>query len=327
MRRYLCIIAVLYFFVSILAQASGQPPGSSPGKEEAGPVRSSGIVVVRGMALPYLAEGSGIPCLVAGYTSLYPQAFSAELKKHLKLIFVDWKNSFLADDPFPEASKITMDTLVDDLDEVRRQLGYERIAVLGHSWPGFLSLAYGARHPDHTLVLITIGCVPYNSPKVDKAAAEFWERDASPERKAAHKRNLEAMPDALLDKLIKRERWVMQYVRDRAKCWMDPNYDCYWLWLGKGASMDFEHQYYSVLTADYDPTPSFGKITAPVFIATGRYDYFVPPELWEAEKSKLPNLSYLFFMKSGHWPMLDETELFDRLLINWLESVKKGGSL
>jgi proline iminopeptidase len=310
----------LVMVACLLGGAFAQQPAGSTDNEAIGLERSSGVVIVRGMALPYLTEGSGIPCIVAGYSSLYPQAFSDELKKHLKFIFVDWKNSFLADDPFPQASKITMDTLVDDLDEVRRQLGYDKIAILGHSWPGFLPLAYGAKYPDHAKFLISIGVVPYNNKKVDKAAADFWEKDASPERKAAHKRNLEAMPDALLNKLSKRERWVMLYVRDRAKCWIDPNYDCYWLWLGKGASMDFEHQYYSVLTADYDPRPDFKRITVPVFVANGRYDYFVPPELWEAEKDKLPNLTYHLFVKSGHWPMLDETGLFDRLIIEWLRT-------
>jgi proline iminopeptidase len=318
MEKLIKLVMVAYLLGAVLAQ---QPAGSA-GNKATGPARSSGVIVVRGMALPYLTEGSGIPCLVAGYSSLYPQAFSDELKKHLKLIFVDWKNSFLADDPFPQAAKITMDTLVDDLDEVRRQLGYEKIAILGHSWPGFLPLAYGAKYPSHASFLISIGCPPYNNKNTDKASAEYWERDASPERKAAYQRSLAALPDSLLDKLGRRERWVMLYVRDRAKCWMDPDYDCYWLWLGKGASMDFEHQYYTVLTADYDPRPDFKKITAPVFVANGRYDYFVPPELWEAEKDKLPNLDYHLFMKSGHWPMLDETEHFDRIIIGWLNKIK-----
>jgi proline iminopeptidase len=285
--------------------------------------RSSGVVMVRGTALPYLTQGSGIPCLVTGYSTLYEAVFSDELKKHFQFIFVDWKNSFTADDPFPPAGMIAMETLVDDLDEVRRQLGHEKIAILGHSWPGFLPLAYGKKYPSHASHLIIIGCPPYANRITDKTSAEFWEQDASPERKAVHRRNLEASPNSLLDKLGPRERWVMQYVRDRAMCWANPTYDSYWLWLGKGASMDFEHQYYSVLTADFDPTPYFGEITPPVFLALGRYDYWAPPELWDAVKEKLPNLSYHLFQKSGHWPMLEEQELFDRKLINWLQGAKR----
>ena len=82
--------------------------------------------------------------------------------------------------------------------------------------------------------------------------------------------------------------------------------------------MAFEHQYYSVLLADYDPTSQFREIKAPVFIANGRYDYWVPPKLWEAEKGILPNLTFHLFQKSGHWPMLEEQARFDQELIAWL---------
>jgi len=313
--RWQCVAA----HASRITQKSAEPPKIKAAESP----RSSGVVMVRGTALPYLTEGSGIPCLVTGYSTLYEAVFSDELKKHFQFIFVDWKNSFTADDPFPLAVKITMETLVDDLDEVRRQLGHEKIAILGHSWPGFLPLAYGKKYPSHASHLIIIGCPPYANRITDKTSAEFWEKDASPERKAAHRRNLEASPDSLLNKLGPRERWVMQYVRDRAMCWANPTYDSYWLWLGKGASMDFEHQYYSVLTADYDPTPDFREITTPVFLALGRYDYWAPPKLWDAVKDKLPNLSYHLFQKSGHWPMLEEQELFDRKLIDWLQGAKR----
>jgi pimeloyl-ACP methyl ester carboxylesterase len=53
------------------------------------------------------------------------------------------------------------------------------------------------------------------------------------------------------------------------------------------------------------------------------YDYWTPPKLWEAEKGKLPNLTYHLFENSGHWPMWEEQELFDRRMIDWLQSTKK----
>jgi proline iminopeptidase len=92
---------------------------------------------------------------------------------------------------------------------------------------------------------------------------------------------------------------------------------------GKSFSMDVEHQFYSVLLADYDPTPQFGRITPPVFLALGRYDYAIPYALWTAEKAKLPDVSFHFFENSGHWPMLEEQALFDRLLIEWLRQTKR----
>jgi len=43
----------------------------------------------------------------------------------------------------------------------------------------------------------------------------------------------------------------------------------------------------------------------------------LPPGLWEAGKGKFRNLSYHLFPKSRHWPLLDEPELFDRLILGW----------
>lgn len=63
-----------------------------PGRKAAESPRSSGVVMVRGMALPYLTEGPGIPCLVTGYSTLYESIFSDELKRHFQFILVDWKN-------------------------------------------------------------------------------------------------------------------------------------------------------------------------------------------------------------------------------------------
>ena len=330
MKRRWCTISVVglatvLVSIGLVGTASDQPSSQSPviSRKTTEPPRTSGVVMVRGMSMPYLTQGTGIPCLVAGYSTLYQAIFSNELMKHIQFIFVDWKNSFAADDPFPQAAEITIDTLVDDLDEVRRQLGHEKIAILGGSYPGFLPLAYGKKYPGHASHLICIGTPPYANKKTDKASAEYWEQDASPERKAAHRRHFEELPDSLLAKLEPSERWVMQYIRDRAICWANPEYDCYWLWVGKRFSMDFEQQYYSVLLADYDPTPDFKAITTPVLIVNGRYDYWAPPQLWEAEKRKLPNLTYYLFENSGHWPMWEEQELFDRKLIEWLQSTKR----
>src|SRR5437867_5462951 len=43
---------------------------------------------------------------------------------------------------------------VADLDALRRQLGVDRLDLLGHSWGGYLVMAYAARHPEHVAHLI-----------------------------------------------------------------------------------------------------------------------------------------------------------------------------
>jgi hypothetical protein len=68
----------------------------------------------------------------------------------------------------------------------------------------------------------------------------------------------------------------MRSVRDRAIYRADPTYDCYWLWAGKGISLDMLNRYYGELPADHGPTPWLGEVTPPVLLAVGRLDYGNP---------------------------------------------------
>jgi proline iminopeptidase len=70
---------------------------------------------------------------------------------------------------------------------------------------------------------------------------------------------------------------------------------------------------------DYDIAKG-QSVDTPVFLAIGRDDYQVPYSLWDNERTKLPRLSYNLFEKSGHYPMLEEQELFDKKLLEWIRS-------
>jgi pimeloyl-ACP methyl ester carboxylesterase len=45
-----------------------------------------------------------------------------------------------------------------------------------------------------------------------------------------------------------------------------------------------------------------------------------PYFLWDDRKGILPNLSYNLFEKSGHFPMVEERELFDKRLVEWIRT-------
>jgi len=48
------------------------------------------------------------------------------------------------------------------------------------------------------------------------------------------------------------------------------------------------------------------KISAPIFVAIGCYDFVCSYYLWDDYKDRGPDLSYHLFEKSGHWPMFEE---------------------
>jgi proline iminopeptidase len=53
----------------------------------------------------------------------------------------------------------TIEQAVDDLDQIRARLGFERWAVAGHSWGAELAIRYAARHPGRVTAVVYIAGV------------------------------------------------------------------------------------------------------------------------------------------------------------------------
>jgi proline iminopeptidase len=287
----------------------------SAGNCAATTVRRSGIVMIDGVPHPYLTEGVGYPCIAVGL--VFPPLFSDRIKQHIRFIFVDYKNSWEAE-ASQDVEKITMDRLVEEVDQVRQALGLEKVCVVGYSLPGLVAIEYLLRHPERVSYGILLG-VPPAARGLRERRASFWENDASAERKAAYQRNVEKLPDTLLQSLTPRDAFVFRYVRDGPRYFFDPSYDIYWAWAERSFSLDVLNHYFNLL-ADYDPRPRLSANTVPIFVAQGRYDYAVPYDLWDEIKGKIPHLRYEFFTRSGHFVSIEEPGLFDQKLVRWLET-------
>ncbi|HEV8366667.1 MAG TPA: alpha/beta hydrolase [Pyrinomonadaceae bacterium] len=270
-----------------------------------------------GTKLHYVVEGSGIPCIVVN-GDYYRRVFSKDLRRHLKLVFVDFRHSTEAE-AAAKIDDITLDTLLDDIDQVRKALGFDRVAVMGHSLPSAIAFEYARKYPEHTSHLILIGSPPFMiTPKESEA---FWQSDASEARKLADKRNLEKITDEDLKKAPPGQAWKLLFVRNGAHYWYDPSYDSSWMLEGVAPNMNFMPHVFG-LFRDYDVSKRRPRATMPIFLALGRYDYLVPYNTWDGRKDSFPNLSYNLFEKSGHCPMFEEPALFDKQLIEWMKRNK-----
>jgi len=154
--------------ISLAASAEAQRAHTAPMTT----ARTSGVITIAGTPHPYLSEGTSLPCIVAGLAPFYPPLFSDRLKQRIRFIFVDFKNTWGAE-ALRDADKMTMDTLVEEIDDVRRALGLEKVCVVGHSAPGFLPLEFALRHPDRMSHGIVIGTPPFFNRDFDKVQSRF----------------------------------------------------------------------------------------------------------------------------------------------------------
>jgi len=312
--RFTMIIPLVFLLCFTFSCKQGEEPTIEETEEE----DTSGTVNIDGFELPYFIEGTGIPCVVTCDALPQSRALSQGLRKHFKFVFLEPRVGIRYDKPV-KYDNITMDTIVEDIDKVRRALGIDEIAVLGHSACGLFAIEYARKYPEHTSHVIMIGTPPYWNAGAIEVGKEYWEANASDERKMILKRNRDKLNKEALSGLSSSEVQIMRYIANGPLYWYDPTYDCLWLIEGYYWNVEGWNHFLNIIMAEYDITRG-NQITTPVFLALGRHDYVVPYVLWDDQTEKLSNLSYNLFEKSGHYPMLEEQELFDKKLIDWIKS-------
>jgi proline iminopeptidase len=288
------------------------------------PKEKRGVVTVEGAGLGYCVEGSGVPCMVI-LTSVYgPRMFSLRLKNKLQLIHTDTRMFAPAIQGF-DINRITMDTFVEDIEAIRRELGIQRTAILGHSAFGLVALAYAHKYPERVSHLIMNGTPPHNvletqageAPRQNAEVMGFWESLASPERKAIFKRKQDELPGKLAG-APPEKAFGIWYASQGPLYWYDAEFDCTPLWEGVETNPEVILHFFGSVLQKFDAERALAEISMPVFLSMGLHDYAIPYVLWDKYKNR-PGLSYNLFERSGHSPMIEEPEEFDSRLMAFLK--------
>jgi proline iminopeptidase len=286
--------------------------------DEVGP--SSGVVSAGGLELPCIVRGKGTPLLAVASAAYGSRTFTGPILDHFKIYFVD-SRLFLPSDSGFEVETITIESLAQEMDEIRQAFGFETAAVLGHSMFGNFALEYARRYPQRVTHVVVVGCpiIGYSRGFI-ATQDEYWESHASDERKAILERNWELLTEDSLSKLSPADAKVVRLQANVPGYWYDVTFDPAPMWEGQPQFNLEVLERLDELLHEYDFGQGLGQIETPVFIAMGLYDYIVPYTLWEDELPKLPNATFHLFEKSGHTPQLEEPELFAQKLIEWFEN-------
>lgn len=277
-----------------------------------------GVLNIEGALFKYTAEGNGLPCVTfAGSESIGHKLYSDGLRKHIKFIHADQS------DIKPENLKdITLNAIVDDIEKVRKAIGADKIAVMGHSMTGPLPLEYALKYPEHISHAILTGARPYTTHKYTTAVKQYWDSSASEERKEIHQKNLKKLAEKNMNGLSPTERWIEGYTADIPRFFFDPRFDMSHFWEGIQTNVDFMDHFKGVLMRDFDNTKNYHEIKTSVLVIAGRYDYWAPYFLWDDVKNIIPDFTFHLFENAGHNPMLEITEEFDSVVLEWIESKK-----
>jgi proline-specific peptidase len=193
-------------------------------------------------------------------------------------------------------SSMTWDNVTADADALRQALGFDRWAVLGHSYGGMVALEYALRYPQslsHLVLADTCGDIRWAQEKAPEALAE---RGYSPQTVATARRffNGQIAPNEMIPSMMKFGKAYYHHV----------------------GPLQLPHMMVSALRAKVRPEAMIfgfsqslrgwnvmdrlGEIKTPTLVVAGDDDFQFPPEHQEALAAGIPGARLKIIRDAGH---------------------------
>jgi proline iminopeptidase len=289
--RAAAIVALVLAFGTWAAAAD--PPGAT--------LSSGGVTIWYGIR----GSGSGIPLIVAnggpGFDHSYLLCGDVwdTLAKGRKVVFYDQRGNGRSSE-LKEGQPCGLAEQIDDLEALRAHLGFEKFDLLGHSWGGYLVMAYAARHPEHIAHLMIVDSA---APKIQDTVFLF--KNIYPETTAREDALAFAVElgDQKAIAADLHEYMTMLFYTPQAR-------EAY---LARSSSFVYRQEVNKAVFADlqrFDLNPELPKFTFRTLVVTGRYDFNVAPSVAWAIHRAIPGSELAVFEKSGHLPFCEEPEAF-----------------
>jgi proline iminopeptidase len=253
---------------------------------------------------------AGVPLLVVnggpGFDHTYEHAAAPgttsaweTLAKSRRVVFYDQRGNGRSGALKPGQS-CTLADQIDDLEAVRAHLGTDKIDLLGHSWGGYLVMAYAARHPQHIRHLITVDSA---APKWSDTVFLFKDIFPEGQERADSFSFADALGDAAASDAGIREyfHWLFYSPEKR---------DAFIAQVGGGVYNKAVNETIDHDVQRFDLNPELRKYKFPTLVITGRYDINVAPSVAYKMHKAIPSSKFVVFEKSGHLPFYEEPEPF-----------------
>ncbi|MCU7730498.1 alpha/beta hydrolase [Actinoplanes sp. KI2] len=261
-------------------------------------------IAVRGIRLHVEVIGHGPPLVLmhggpgADHWTLLP---FRRLADRFTLIFYDHRcNGRSTGAP---VSSMTWENLTADADALRARLGYERWAVLGHSFGGKVALEYALRHPDRLTRLILL----------DTGGDSWWERVNAPAVLA--RRGFPAKKVELARRWFTGGTAPAEFLSTLIR--LGSAYDPYTSWPAVlrdafakrrlRARPEAQIFGFGTLMPGWSVMDRLGGITAPTLVLAGRDDFIFPPEHQAQLAAGIPGARLEIVERAGHNPHDERT--------------------
>lgn len=282
-----------------------------------------GFVDAHGVLIYYTALGHGAPLVIVhggpGASHDYFLPYLLPLARHHRVVFIDERGSGRSQ-KLEDAGQYTVETMVEDVEDVRQALKLGRISLLGHSYGGVLAQAYALKYQHNLTHLILCSTFP-STKEMNEVFARMKEK-MSPELR----QRIDSLEQAGLygqGKDYEKNRYTTDYMiaawgegyfpylyQNRPDANYDPvasgvmSWDLYREMWGSNGEFVIDGNLKSVEYVDRLPS-----IKTPTLIIVGDHDE-CDPSLSQEMHSRIAGSKLVILPKSGHMTFVDQPNLF-----------------
>ena len=260
-----------------------------------------------GLNLVYEMQGDGDEVVIvvhggAGIPHEYFHPMLSNLSRYATLVYFDRRADMLSTKS--NHGMASIEEMSDDIDALRKALGFERVTLLGHSFGANIVLNYALRHPANVkrLILVSAAAAVENPNEGEKRILKTLSQTEMTMYRSSESGTGGSRP---CDRVQK--RYAVLY----------PHY------FYKPIPYDFDRGVYTVyfdalskklaLASDAggtDVSARLSEIDAPTLVVAGRHDLETPPEQSQELASGLAHSRLVLLEHSGHFPFFEENYLF-----------------
>jgi proline iminopeptidase len=303
--RLLKLLAILSIFVLSAASSAQSVPHATGVAHTADVDLAYETFGARGASLPVIAVNGG-PGLSHAYM-MVNDLWQRVGKDHFVVLY-DQRGTGRSK-PVRDGAPQTMAAQVADLDAVRAALKLDKVALVGDSYGGMLSMAYAVAHPEHVAKLVLSDSPPPEWKSMVHLLPEvFPDMEASG---AAEEKRLGEGSDAAEQAGLRNHFRMIFYSPEKRDAYM-----------AKMGDLGFEPGVAAAVSqsaGEMDLTAQIKEFRFPVLVITGRYDMNVAPLTAWRMAHEIPGARIVFFEKSGHLPAYEEPDKYLAVLDGFLD--------
>ncbi|MBC8403374.1 MAG: proline iminopeptidase-family hydrolase [Candidatus Marinimicrobia bacterium] len=279
-----------------------------------------GYIDIEDASLYFKIIGKGESLIVLhggpGFDHQILMPYIGNLGKELKVVLYDQRGSGLSTGPIDSAS-INIDTFIDDIESIRKFLGVEKINLAGVSWGGILALYYGVRHPDklNSLTLFSAaGSAKMLYKMYPAMRKKRTEDDSALMKELSSSRGYKNKDSKVLEEFYRtycKTQLVDQSLVSKINMIISEN---------TAKNMDVINNFIWASIGNFDLHDQLNVIDCPTLIMHGRHDP-LPLEAAEKIRENIPNSELVIFENSGHWIFLEEAEIFNFTVAEFIQNL------